>query len=222
MIFVTVGSIVQSVNGPNLVISELTNNLNIIQCATAKFNNISFTAPLKSFIRRLFSSKRRAFPILTSTNEIKSIHLGRKLQLPNDHIVMVYLRDNLAPNVSVHRTCWKNNVQFSIHVPNSSSKNCDSCVLFKEQNQVKCGFIASIASDSNQECNVIVHTVYINREDSLTFKSRNIINPFIFFGQLTDPPHLVTVHIDDILVKIAYTKQDIFHFFQFPNTVEST
>ena len=33
---------------------------------------------------------------------------------------------------------------------------------------------------------------------------------------------MVTIHIDDIIVKLAYNKQDIFHFFQFPNTVDST
>jgi hypothetical protein len=94
--------------------------------------------------------------------------------------------------------------------------------LFKEQTQTNCGFIAAIYYDSNQECNVVVHMVRIDRRDSFTFKKRNVINPFMFWGQPTDPPHLVTVRIDNIIVKLAYSEQDIFHFFQFPNTVEST
>ena len=49
-----------------------------------------------------------------------------------------------------------------------------------------------------------------------------VVNPFIFWGQLSNPPNMVTIPIDDIIVKLAYSKQDIFHFFQFPNTVKST
>jgi len=59
--------------------------------------------------------------------------------------------------------------------------------------------------------------------DSLTFKNKYVLNPFIFWGQLTDPPHLVTIHIQDIIVKLGYSKaEQIFHFFQYPNIVEST
>jgi hypothetical protein len=220
--FIIVGSIGQSINGPNLVVSELINNINILQCATAELNNVSFTPPLKVFIRRLFSSKRHTLPTQKSINENKSIRLGRTFELPNDHMVMVHLYNTHALNFSLYQTCWKNNVRFSVYNSTSTSKNCDSCVLFKGQYQVNCGFIAAINHEPKQGCYVILHTVQIYRHGSLTFKKKNIVNPFIFSGQLTEPAHLIKIHIYDIIVKLAYRKQDIFHFFQFPNTVEST
>jgi hypothetical protein len=54
------------------------------------------------------------------------------------------------------------------------------------------------------------------------FKKKKVVNPFIFWGQLTDPPDMVTIGIDDIIVKLAHSKQEVFHFYQYPNTVEST
>ncbi len=44
-------------------------------------------------------------------------------------------------------------------------------------------------------------------------KNKRLVNPFIFWGQLSDPPNMVTIPIDDIIVKLAYSKQDTFHFF---------
>lgn len=48
------------------------------------------------------------------------------------------------------------------------------------------------------------------------------MNSFIFWGELTDPPNMATIHIDNIIVKLAHSKQDMFHFFQLLNTVDST
>ncbi|CAF3153953.1 unnamed protein product [Rotaria sp. Silwood2] len=218
----TVGSIVQSVNGPTLVVSELINNLNILQCATAQLNDIPFSTSIKLFIRRLFSSKQLAFPNQQSINKNKSVRLGRKFKPSNDHIVMTYLHNSQISNFSLHQTCWKNNVQFSIYESSSTSKNSDSCVLFKDKHEIKCGFIMAIIYDMKQQCNMVLHTVSIDQQDSFTFKKKTVVNPFIFWGQLSDPRNMVTIPIDDIIVKLAYSKQDIFHFFQFPNIVEST
>ena len=216
------GTIVQSINGPNLVLSELISNINIAQCATVEFNDVKYHKSLRLFIHRMFSSKRCALPNQKTADEHGSIRLGRKFELPINHPVMVHLHDTHVLNFTLYETCWKNNLQFSVYHPNSTSKTCDSCVLFKEQNETNCGFLAAIFYDSNQRCNVVLHKVHIDRHDSFTFKTKNVVNPFIFYGQLTDPPHMVTVHIDAIVVKLAHSKQEIFHFYQYPNTVEST
>ena len=68
----------------------------------------------------------------------------------------------------------------------------------------------------------VLHTVRIKEHDSLIIKNEKVINPFMFWGKLTVPPVTVIAHIDQIIVKLAYNQQDGFHFFQFPNTVEST
>jgi hypothetical protein len=64
---------VQSINGPNVIISKLINN---IDCYT----------PVKLFIQRLFSSKRHAFPGQKVINENGFIRLARELRLANDHL----------------------------------------------------------------------------------------------------------------------------------------
>jgi hypothetical protein len=220
--FNILGSIVQNVNGPNLVVSELIDNLNILQCATAELNTINFSTSLKVFIHRLFSSKRNTLPNQKSIIDNKAVRLSRKSELPHDHVAMNHLRNNYTLNFSSHRTCWKNNVRFSVYESTSTSKNCDSCVLFKEQNDTNCGFIVAIIYNLKQECSVVIHTVSVDRRDSFIFKTKNVVNPFRFWGELTDPPNMVTIPIDDIIVKLAYNKQESFHFFQFPNTVEST
>jgi hypothetical protein len=102
------------------------------------------------------------------------------------------------------------------------NKTSDFCVLFKDQQQTSCGFIMAIAYGSKQECYVALHKVNIDGHDSFIYNNKHVINPFIFWGNLTDPPEIMTVHLKDILVKVAYSKQDAFHFYQYPNTVEST
>ena len=220
--FIIVGSIVQSINGPTLVVPELINNLNTLECATVQLSDIPFSTPLKLFIHGLFYSKQHIFPNQKSINTNKPIRLGRKFKLPNDHIVMDYLHSKQISNFSVHQTCWKNNVQFSVYESGSTSETSDSCVLFNDKHEMKCGFIVAIIYDMKQKCNMVLHTVCIDQRDSFAFKKKIVVNPFIFWGQLSNPPNMVTVPIDDIIVKLAYSKQDIFHFFQFPNTVEST
>jgi hypothetical protein len=222
LIFVIIGTIVQSINGPNLVVPELVNNINIVQCATIQFNNIKCSAPIKLFIRRLLSSKRHAFPNQMVINGNMFIRLGRKLKLANDHLVMVHLHNTHIFNFNLYRTCWKNNVRFSVVEFSTTNKTCDSCVLYKDQYQTKCGFITAIVYDAKQECYAVLHKVNTDRQDSLMFKNKNVINPFIFWGHLTDPPQMLVVHFNDIIVKLAYSKQETFHFYRYPNVVEST
>ncbi|CAF1532838.1 unnamed protein product [Adineta ricciae] len=206
-----VGCIVQSVNGPNLIVTELVNNINLVQRATAESNNDSFNSSLKLFVRRLFSSKRQALPKQNNMEANENFRLAKKLELPNDHIVMVHLSNLPIFNFTLYKTCWKNKVQFSIYDSNSVAKNSDSCILFKNgSNELSCGFVMAIVHDSKQKRSVTIHLVHINRWDSLTFKKKCIVNPFIFWGQLTKPPELKTIDVHDIDVKIAYN-----HFTKF-------
>lgn len=200
------------------------NNINLVQCATSTFNNINFNAPLKIFLRRLFSSKRQALPNEKTIEEKSVIRVGRKYELPNDHIIRNHFHDGYIRSFTFHQTFWKKNVQFSMHNSNSTSKNSDSCILFNnDQRELDCGFIVGIISDSKQQCNLIVHKVHIERQDTFTFKKKRVINPYIFWGKLTVPPTLMTIQIQDIVVKIAYSNAGtMFHFFQYPNTTEST
>lgn len=205
-----------------MIISELINNINIVQCATLRFNSMNCNTSVKIFIQRLFSSKRHAFPNQQVANGNMIIRLGRKLKLLNDHPMMVHLYNTHVFNFDLYETCWKNNVRFNIIEFNSTNKTCDSCVLFKDQQQTSCGFIMGIIYDSKQECYMILHKVKIDRHGSFTCSNKHVLNPFIFWGNLTDPPEIMTVHLKDIIVKIAYSKQEAFHFYQYPNTVEST
>ena len=201
--FIIVGSIVQSINGPTLLVPELINNLNALECATGQLSDTSFSTPLKLFIHGFFYSKHHIFPNQKSINTNKPIRLGRKFKLPNDHIVMAYLHSKQISNFFVHQTCWKNNVQFSIYESGSTSKTSDSCVLFKDEHETKWRFIVAIIYDMKQKCNMVLHTVCIDQRDSFTFKKKIIVNPFRFWGQLANPPNMVTIPVDDIIVKLA-------------------
>ncbi|CAF0821809.1 unnamed protein product [Didymodactylos carnosus] len=91
-----------------------------------------------------------------------------------------------------------------------------------ERNEMSYGFVMAIVCDSRQESHLVICTVYINRRDSFTFKIKCVINPFIFWGQPTDPSQLVTTHVEDVIVKVACRKEEeLFHFSQFPSTVGS-
>ncbi len=198
------------------------NNINIVQCATLEYNNTVCHKPVQLFIQRLFLSKRHGFPDQKVIGENGFIRLGRKLELANDHIVMVHLRNKHVFHFGLYETCWKNSVRFNIIDFNSTSKICDSCVLFQDQEKTSCGFITAIVYDSEPQCYVVLHKVHIDRYDSFVFKNKHVINPFIFWGNLTDPPQMKTVHLRDVIVKLAHSKQEAFHFYQYPNTVEST
>ncbi|CAF4568145.1 unnamed protein product [Rotaria socialis] len=219
-----IGSLVQSVNGPSLVIHELVNNINILQAATEKIDHIHLHSPLRIFIARLFSTKRQALPKVSSEDTKKSVRLGPMLKLPQDHIVMTYLNTIYSVPFHIHETCWKNKIRFSIYNPNSLSRNCDSCLLFKNQNNETCyGFVVAILNQPQEGYRILVNQIQVNRRDSLILKGRCIINPFIFWGHLTDTPKFVIISLEHIIVKLAYRREnDLFHFFQFPNTVEST
>ncbi|CAF3347935.1 unnamed protein product [Rotaria socialis] len=58
----------------------------------AELDTMDYASPLHLFICRMFCSKRQALPRQVTTKQNKSFRLGRKLDLPNDHIAMVYLR----------------------------------------------------------------------------------------------------------------------------------
>ena len=194
---------------------ELVNNINIFQRATTKIGKIDFRASLTLFIHRLFASKRSALPKGDSPTENTLIRVVLQLELPSDHIVMTYLNTTSVSHLPRYKTCWKGAVQFSI---------CDSCILFKNRaSDVECGFIVAIVWYSTQQCKLIIHSVNIDLHDSVTVNKKRLVNPFIFWGQLSCPPVLMTNGIQDIIVKLAHrTEKSIIHFFQYPNTVEST
>lgn len=106
-IFVDVGSIVQSVNGPSLIISELANNINTFQRAMGQIKKPNFNRSIINFIRRLFSSKRHALLKSNSSNIDNLIHVGCAHVIPNDRLIMNYIHVTCARNVSLHRNCWK-------------------------------------------------------------------------------------------------------------------
>ena len=220
----TLGSIVQSVNGPNLIISELTNNINIVQGSTARLEYVKFNASLGLFIDRLFSSKRQALPKHSCENGSNYVRVGPELELPENHFVMAHLKTINSLPFSIHETSWKNKIRFSIYNPNSPAQNCDSCLLFKDTNHtVSCGFIVAIVCYPTEEYRLVINKVYINRRDSLICNGKCVINPFIFWGHLRNFPRLAVIPFEHVVVKLGYKKEkDFFHFFQFPNTAEST
>ncbi|CAF1535124.1 unnamed protein product [Adineta ricciae] len=219
-----VGSIVQSVNGPNLIVAELINNIRLVQCATAKLNTTSFSTDLILFVHRLFASKRQALPKQTVSNENNFIRAARKLKLSDDHVVMTHLQSTQHMKFTLYETCWKKSVQFTVYDPSSTTQTSDSCILFRNlQSEMNCGFIVAIISNSQQKIKLIIHQVHIDQHDAFTLGNKHIVNPFVFWRRLTHPPGLVTINIEDIIVKIAYSKvKNIFHFYQYPNNVEST
>ena len=192
-------------NGPNLIVSELVNNIDIFQRAAAKIGKIGFHASLTLFIRRLFASKRSALPKGDSSTENTLIRVTRPMELPSDHIVMAYLNTTSVSHLSLYKTCRKGAVQFSIYDSSSNSKNCDSCILFKNRaSDVECGFIVAIVRYSTRQCKLIIHSVNIDLHDSVTVNKKRVVNPFIFWSQLSCPSVLVTMGMQNIIVKLAH------------------
>ena len=179
---------------------------------------IGFHASLTLFIRRLFASKRSALPKGDSPTENTLIRGARQLELPSDHIVMTYLNMTSVSHLPLYKTCWKGAVQFSIYDSSSNSKNCDSCVLFKNRaSDVECGFIVAIIRYSTQQCRLIIHSVNIDLHHSVIVNKKRVVNPFIFWGQLSCPAVLMTIGIQDIIVKLAHrTEKSIILFFSTP------
>ena len=194
------------------------NNIDIFQRVTAKIGNIDSHASLTLFIRRLFASKRSALPKGDSLTKNTLIQVARQLELPSDHIVMTYLNTTSVSHLPLYKTCWKGAVQFSTYESSSNSKNCESCILFKNRaSDVECGFIVAIARYSTQQCKLIIHSVNIALHDSVTVNKKRVVNPFIFWGQLSCPSVLVTIGMQDIIVKLAHrTEKSIILFFSTP------
>jgi hypothetical protein len=219
------GSIVQTINGTNLVISELSNNINLLQCATAQKEEYNFNKSLALFVHSIFSSKRCALPQQVPANQQNvSLRVARKLILSPTHAVTNYLRGTNLTGFPLYQTCWLNNVQFTVHDPTRSTQNSDSCLLFKSgHDEMNAGFLMAIVFDIKEDVRFIIHTVSIDRQDSMKWNKSIFLNPFTFWGKLTDPPNLLTISRRDIVVKLAYKEEAIcFAFFQYPNTVEST
>ena len=172
----------------------------------------------------LFAYKHSALPKGDSPTKNTLIRVARQLELPSDHIVMTYLNTTSVSHLPLCKTCWKGAVPFSIYDSSSNSKNCDSCILFKNRaSDVEYRFIVAIVRYSTQQCKLIIHSVNIDLHDSVTVKKKRVVNPFIFWGQLSSPPVLMTIGMQDIFVKLAHrTEKSIIHFFQYSNIVQST
>ncbi|CAF1264971.1 unnamed protein product [Adineta ricciae] len=115
-----------SVNGPNVVVDELINNINILQCATAELKKNDFSSSLRNFVLQMFSSKRRAFSIESCTPENGYIHFGRALQLSNHHRIVTYL------NIKGYRVVQR------------GMKNDDERVLMNLQQQLNTDIISKL------------------------------------------------------------------------------
>lgn len=116
---INLGSIVQSVNGPNLIIAEMANNINLLQESTAQLENMKFNESLRLFIDRLFSSKRQALPKHSSEKVSSYVRLGLKFQLPDNHTVMAHLKTINSLSFTLHGISWKKRYvfQFMIQTP---------------------------------------------------------------------------------------------------------
>lgn len=212
------------INGPSLILTELVNNLSIMKSAFVQLKDHNFTINLRLFIERLFASKRRAPPDNRSIDDKACVHFGKRLMLSSDDTIMKILNAEKLMYRSIHKTCWMKNVRFSVYDANTVAKHCDSCVLLKKQEpDFICGFILAIITTSKNQCQFIIHTVEVDHHDRINIKKRTVVNPFIFWGRLTNPPRIKIVCIDGVLTKLAYRREStVFHFFHFPNTVEST
>ena len=145
MILITLGSIVKSVYGPNLIISELASNISILKGSTAQLDNVKFNTSLSLFIDRLFFSKRASTSKIFIWKRQQLCSACPKLELSDNHMVVRHLRTiNLLP-FSAHNAPWKNKIRFSLYDPNSPTHHCDSCLLFNDaDNTITSGFIAQL------------------------------------------------------------------------------
>lgn len=85
------GSIVRTVNGPNLIVHELVNNMSILKNAHGRLKTESFTTDHTLFIRRLFSPKRQALPNHQTSHDNTYSRFGRPFSLPTNDTVIQYL-----------------------------------------------------------------------------------------------------------------------------------
>ena len=164
------------------------NNIDIFQRATAKIGKIGFHASLTLFIRRVFASKRSALPKRNET-------------LPPRILLSEWLVNWNYRATTMLWFTWSRQV-FSIyrcikHVGKVLSNSLS-------MTHPRIAKIVAIVRYSTQQYKLIIHSVNIDLHDSVTVNKKRVANPFIFWGQLSCPPVLMTIGIQDIIVKLAH------------------
>ena len=168
-------------------------------------SKIGFHTSLTLFIRCLFASKRSALPKGDSPTENTLIRVARQLEYRATTLLW------LTWTQKVFRIC-------------RCIKRVEK-VLFNSPTMThpRISKTVAIVWYSTQQGKLTIHSVNIDLHDSVTINKKRVVNPFIFWGQLSCPHVLMTIGIQDIIVKLAHrAEKSIIHFFQCPNTVEST
>ena len=126
---------------------------------------------------------------------------------------------------SIHQTCWKNNVKFSVYNPCSTTKDYDPCVLFKnKQSGTDGSFIGATLLGSKQQCDFVIHVCASNRLSRLYKIEEETYNQPIHILESSERSISKSdyLNIEDTIIKLTYKKDKMtFHIFQFSNTVES-
>ncbi len=223
--FCLLGSIVKSIHGPSLVLTELINNFELICHATTTAKNPSFHPKISLLINQIVSSKRRAIP--TCIKPDIDIRLGRATPVQFFYVTK-FLDNKYGKNQYTHHTiCFYQEVPFKVHRYIDNQVDDLAVIYSDESGNLHLGIIVGIIQlKRTNEIKFIIDEAEIYGYDSFSLNGAEYINNLFLYSMFPNPPHTTSVSYNSIKEKIAYRKDEIRHsiyeFFIFPNLLEST
>ncbi len=223
--FYLLGSIVKSIHGPSVILTELMNNFELISHATTVLKNPSFHPKTALLINQILSSTRRAVP--TCIRPDIDIRLARTTPVKFLHVT-TYLENMYGKNQYTHHTlCFYQEVPFKVHHSTNNQVDDSALVYSDESNRAHLGIIVGIIrlKTTNEIIFIIDEAPFIGY-DSFSLNGTEYINELFIYTMMPTPPRTISISYGSIREKIAYRKDEntnlFCEFHIFPNLQEST
>jgi hypothetical protein len=218
------GSFVNSVHGPSLVMKQLINNFELISHATTIYKNPAFHPKIALLIHQILSSKRCAMPPSIKTDtDICVARATPAYPHVTKYLENIYGKDQY----SHHSLCFYRNVPFTIQ--HSTHKQVDnSAVIYSDHlNNLHIGIIIGIIQlRATKDLIFIIDQADIIGFDSFSLDGIEYVNDFLVYAKHSNPPNIVSINSNSIREKVGYKKDSktrtFSEFYIFPNLVEET
>ncbi|CAM4840057.1 unnamed protein product [Rotaria magnacalcarata] len=222
---VFVRSLVKSIYGPSMVISELINNFELSNYATTILKNHYFHPKVALLINQILSSKRRAVPKSIEQNIV--IHLARTTPIAFSHVAIYIDKIYGKGQYTYHSLCFCEDVPLKVHRPSNSQVDDSALIYVDDSNNIRLGVIVGIIRlITTTNIIFIIDQAKIMDCDFFLLNGIKYINDLLVYTQFPTPPNTISIGYNSIIEKAAYRfdqhQNSICEFHLFPNLLEST
>ncbi|CAF4541389.1 unnamed protein product, partial [Rotaria socialis] len=199
---VFVRSLVKSIYGPSMVISELINNFELSNYATTILKNHYFHPKVALLINQILSSKRRAVPKSIEQNIV--IHLARATPIAFSHVAIYIDKIYGKGQYTYYSLCFCEDVPFKVHRPSNSQVDDSALIYVDDSNNIRLGVIVGIIRlITTTNIIFIIDQAKIMDCDFFLLNGIKYINDLLVYTQFPTPPNTISIGYNSIIEKAA-------------------